>query len=168
MEEETLKVKLDGKEYKLKVRRSEGKLELQLNGKKYNLKLDRDEGTYFVDFKGKVYPVKVNFLNNGLMEIDLHGEKHEVFVKRFKSLPVRVKRILRRIYVVKSPIPGKIISIPVKEGQIVKENQTLVVIEAMKMRNEIKSPRKGLIRRIRVSPSQFVEKGDVLIEIQLV
>jgi biotin carboxyl carrier protein len=63
---------------------------------------------------------------------------------------------------VEIPMPGKIISVKVKVGDTVKENDELCILEAMKMENPIVSPVKGLILEIKVAPNQAVETGHIV------
>jgi biotin carboxyl carrier protein len=65
---------------------------------------------------------------------------------------------------IRSPIPGVIISISVKEGSQVSIGQELCVLEAMKMKNAIRSPRDGIIASVLVIPGQTVQHHDVLME----
>lgn len=65
---------------------------------------------------------------------------------------------------VKAPMPGLILEVKVSPGEKVGERQPLVVIEAMKMENIIKSPRNGVIKKVSVISGQSVEKNDLLIE----
>jgi len=60
-------------------------------------------------------------------------------------------------------MPGLIVSIPVSEGQAVTKGQTIVVLESMKMENELKAPRDGTISSIKVTPRQSVEQGQPLV-----
>jgi biotin carboxyl carrier protein len=64
---------------------------------------------------------------------------------------------------VKSPMPGLIVSILVKEGVAVKKGQVVLVLESMKMENELKSPRDGTITGVKVQARQAVEQGQVLL-----
>jgi len=66
---------------------------------------------------------------------------------------------------VKAPMPGLIVAVPVDEGQAVKAGQTVVILESMKMQNELKAPRDGTVQRISVAPGQSVEQKKVLITI---
>ncbi len=66
---------------------------------------------------------------------------------------------------IKSPLPGTIISVNVKVGDLVKIGDHLITLEAMKMENNINSDKEGTITAIKVSPRQVVLEGDVLIEI---
>ncbi|MFN8373110.1 MAG: biotin/lipoyl-containing protein [Anaerolineae bacterium] len=66
---------------------------------------------------------------------------------------------------IKSPMPGLVVAIPVHEGHVVKAGETLIILESMKMQNELKAPRDGMISRISVQPQQSVEQGKVLVTI---
>ena len=68
--------------------------------------------------------------------------------------------------VVTSPMPGKILRILVKEGEQVKTGQGLVVLEAMKMENEIPAPKDGVVKRILVKEGDTVDTGQPLIELE--
>jgi biotin carboxyl carrier protein len=67
---------------------------------------------------------------------------------------------------VESPMPGTIISIKVKVGDMVKEDDDLLVLEAMKMKNPIVAPLSGKVVEIRVAPNQAVDSGDVMVIIE--
>jgi pyruvate carboxylase subunit B len=62
-------------------------------------------------------------------------------------------------------MPGKIVQVEVKEGDRVAPGSGLLIIEAMKMENEIRSEGTGIVRAIRVKPGDAVERDAVLIEI---
>ena len=67
---------------------------------------------------------------------------------------------------VRSIMPGRIAALLVAEGQEVKAGQGLVVVEAMKMENEIPSPKSGRVGRVRVRPGEVVEAGAVLLSVE--
>lgn len=67
---------------------------------------------------------------------------------------------------VRSFMPGKVVDVLVKVGDEVTKNQGLVIIEAMKMENELRSTADGKVKEIRVSPGQAVESGELLIELE--
>lgn len=62
-----------------------------------------------------------------------------------------------------APMPGKIVCVLVEKGGVVEAGQGLVVVEAMKMQNEMKAPRAGTIVEVKVQPGATVTAGDVLI-----
>jgi len=66
----------------------------------------------------------------------------------------------------KAMMPGRVINVLVQEGDEVAAHQGLVVVEAMKMENELKSPKAGKVTVIKIAPGQTVEKGDLLVVIE--
>lgn len=67
---------------------------------------------------------------------------------------------------VKAPIPGLVVKVAVTPGQAVSEGETLVILEAMKMENELRAPRGGTIREVRIVPQDQVSAGQVLVTIR--
>jgi biotin carboxyl carrier protein len=67
---------------------------------------------------------------------------------------------------VKSPMPGRVVKVLVKEGDAVLAGQPLVVVEAMKMENELGAERDGVVKKIFVSPGATVEGGARLLEVE--
>ena len=68
--------------------------------------------------------------------------------------------------VVTAPMPGLVVRVEVEVGQAVRAGQGVVVVEAMKMENELKAPADGTVARIEVQPGQTVEKGATLIVLE--
>lgn len=66
----------------------------------------------------------------------------------------------------KAPMPGLVVRVSVSVGDTVQAGQGLVVMEAMKMENELKSPAGGTVRSIAVTPGMAVMKGDLLVELE--
>lgn len=64
---------------------------------------------------------------------------------------------------VRSPMPGLIVDVPVTVGQQVKKGQTVVILESMKMENELKAPRDGVVHRIEVGKGDSVEHNKPLV-----
>jgi biotin carboxyl carrier protein len=67
---------------------------------------------------------------------------------------------------IKSPMPGLIVAVKVSAGEAVTKGQPLVILESMKMENELKSPRAGKVASVRVEPRQAVEQGQVLVVVE--
>lgn len=65
----------------------------------------------------------------------------------------------------KAPMPGLVVAIPVSEGQEVKKGQVLVILESMKMQNELKSPRDGTVSHIKAKAGESVEQKQVLLNL---
>jgi biotin carboxyl carrier protein len=65
----------------------------------------------------------------------------------------------------RAPMPGLVVAIPVAEGEEIKKGQVILILESMKMQNELKSPRDGTIGRIRVKPGETVEQKQTLLSV---
>ena len=65
----------------------------------------------------------------------------------------------------KAPMPGLVVAILVEEGQDVKKGQVLLILESMKMQNELKAPRDGVIGRIRVKAGESVEQKQAMLSV---
>ena len=65
----------------------------------------------------------------------------------------------------RAPMPGLVVAIPVTEGQEIKRGQVILILESMKMQNELKAPRDGTIGRIRVKPGETVEQKQTLLSV---
>lgn len=72
----------------------------------------------------------------------------------------------KKINEIKAPMPGLILSVDVKIGQEVKEDDSLLVLEAMKMENVLTSPRDGIIKYISITKGETVNKNQLLIEFE--
>jgi biotin carboxyl carrier protein len=65
-----------------------------------------------------------------------------------------------------APIPGKVVAVKVKVGQVVKTSSVLVVLDAMKMENDLLSPADGTVKAVKVQPGDAVNAGDLLVVIE--
>ncbi len=110
------------------------------------------------DFLQKKCQVKIN---NNLYWVSISG-KLENLINEMGISAGSTKQINS----IKAPMPGLIIEVSVQAGQEVKENDQLLILEAMKMENSILSPRDGVIKSITVAKSQAVDKGQLLIEFE--
>jgi len=61
-----------------------------------------------------------------------------------------------------APMPGKVVRVQVEAGATVEKGVGVIVVEAMKMQNEMKSPRAGVVVSVNVKPGDTVNAGDVL------
>ena len=110
------------------------------------------------DFIAKKYIVKVN---NNRYEVSISNDLDQLI----SSMGIERGRT-KVINVIKAPMPGLILEISVEVGQIVKENDPLLILEAMKMENSFLSPRDGVIKSIAVQKGNAVDKGQLLIEFE--
>jgi biotin carboxyl carrier protein len=108
------------------------------------------------NFNNKSYQVKIN---NNIYNVDISNALDLLI----KDMGFKVGRA-KQVDFIKAPMPGLILEITIKVGQEVKENDPLLVLEAMKMENSITSPRDGIIKSISAQKGDAVEKNQLLIE----
>lgn len=110
------------------------------------------------DFHKKSYEVRINN-NNYSVSIE---DKLDLLIDKMGF----ALSSSRNISSIEAPMPGLILEISVKVGQEVKEDDPLLILEAMKMENVISSPRDGIIKAIHVSQGNAVDKNNLLIEFE--
>ena len=130
-----------------------------------------DDGQYHLLKDGKAYHCELvsNDPVSKLMAVKINGRTHEILIAdQYDQL---VKQLgLSAVTVQKSsnvfaPMPGLVLSILVKDGEEVEEGTPLLILEAMKMENVIKSEGAGTITAIIVNQGEAVEKRQLLIEV---
>jgi biotin carboxyl carrier protein len=114
----------------------------------YELVIEERDGEYEVLMRGKLYTGQV---------LD---ERAQLVASRRSPKLIDSGEIS-----IRAPMPGLIVAIPVTEGQEIKGGQAVVILESMKMQNELKSPRDGIVQRISVEAGQSVEQNKLLVTI---
>jgi acetyl/propionyl-CoA carboxylase alpha subunit len=156
------------KTFKIDIEEIDGKLEVKLNGepvsvdlievkppnflsllvnnRSFDAEILKDSERYWISMRGRRF------------ECELEDER----VSKLKELSGYEGRegVQREL---KSPMPGLVVAIEIKEGQEIKPGDGLVIVEAMKMENELKASFEGKVKIIRVKEGQAVEKDEVLI-----
>ncbi|MDP5158851.1 MAG: acetyl-CoA carboxylase biotin carboxyl carrier protein subunit [Flaviramulus sp.] len=110
------------------------------------------------DFNNKSYQIKIN--NNNYNVTILNDL--DILIKEMGFTTSSTKHVNS----IKAPMPGLILEVDIKIGQDIKENDTLLILEAMKMENIITSPRDGIIKSIAIKKGDAVEKNQLLIEFE--
>jgi biotin carboxyl carrier protein len=131
------------------VRTGPGQYSLVLNGRSHRvlvLKEDRENNLLRVRVGSRLYTVQLEDGQQHLM--------HALGLDRASGTAVRE---------IKAPMPGLVLKWMVKEGDTVKKNDPLLILEAMKMENVIKSPGDGRLKRVHVQERSAVEKGALLL-----
>jgi pyruvate carboxylase subunit B len=159
-----------------------------VDGQEYSITLEEDR----LMLDGKPVQVDLQSIDGGFHYSLLVGAaSHEVFVERCEDVcfvtlggqryRVKVEDALsrrlgeRRAAVeategrgevdVLSPMPGVVVAVLVQAGQDVRTGEGLLILEAMKMENEIRAPRTGVVEAVHVTPGQRVSQDDVLLRI---
>jgi biotin carboxyl carrier protein len=114
--------------------------------------------------------LSVEALGRGRWALGAGGQHSEVEVldertRHIRSLTANADKP-RSADVLRAPMPGMVVRINAKAGEKVASGAGLVVLEAMKMENELKAATAGTVKTVRVNPGEAVEKGQVLVEFE--
>lgn len=144
---------------------------LEVDGEEHEVAIARSGEVVKVEVGGESFEVKV--AENGALL--LGQERHVVTLGKDREATLDGRPVSFRIVDLQSgggpgegkaggrgarlkpPMPGKIVSVAVHEGEEVKAGQVLLILEAMKMQNEIPSPAAGVVKKVLVKPGQNVE-----------
>lgn len=139
---------------------------------------------YNYKIKGASYNVKIQGIEENIAKVEVNGIAFDVELEkpvaqpkpvvRAVAAPVRTveapkaaqEAVAAGVSAVRSPLPGTIIDIRVTVGQAVKKGETVVVLEAMKMENNIDADRDGKVKEIKVAKGDTVMEGSILVTIE--
>jgi biotin carboxyl carrier protein len=104
---------------------------------------------------------------DGGWQVLLHGQMFEALVDDEQA--IRARALVQTApdsggeFPLRAPMPGLVVGVPAAAGQSVAKGDPLVILESMKMQNELRSPRDGTVLEIRIQPGQAVEQNQVLL-----
>ena len=156
------------KEYKLEV---QNKNSFVYEGKPYEINVETsEEGITFINVNGKTYPVEILSSHQNEYEVLVNGISYSSSIETPFSLE-RLKSLTEQknqstVIRLKAPMPGKILEVLVKAGDIVKAGDTLLILEAMKMQNAILASCKAVVKKVLVKDGETTSKSDLLIELE--
>jgi biotin carboxyl carrier protein len=164
----TYDVFIDGKQYRLELEQADGQWDCRLDGRAVTLDaVITRQNVLSLLMDGKSYEIK-----REISATDLHlwvgSTRYAAEIRDPRSLRSRraeaesadgVKKIL-------APMPGKVVRILAREGTEVQAGQGVIVVEAMKMQNELKSPKQGTVQKVEVAEGAAVNAGDVLMIVE--
>lgn len=145
---ETFYLKIRERDYQIDAARATNQIySLIINGSVYEVLVSRNEGHWHVQIGGERFT------------IDIEDPKRRRSFRADEEMETGKKAITAQM-------PGRVVSVLVSPGQEVKYDQGLVVLEAMKMQNEIKSPKSGRIAEVAVIAGRPVNAGDLLVVVE--
>lgn len=159
-------IKIEDKEFKGDIRKIGNTFNILLDGKPFDVEIaniNKNEITLIIENK----PYQIFIDTENLLTINSESYSFEIIdeqaakVLKSSSITAHKKEIT-----VFAPMPGLVIEVEVKEGDSVKKGQGLLIVEAMKMQNEMKSPRDGIAKKIMVQKGQTVNSKDALVTIE--
>ena len=144
-----------------------------MNGERFSIDLiQQSETSCHVIYKNQSFNIElISKENDGKnIELNINGKNHTLNItdpydKLLKELGIDITASLK-VSEIKAPMPGLVLDILVSENDTVKLGDSLLVLEAMKMENNIKSPIDGIIKSVQVKKSTTVEKNQILIQFQ--
>lgn len=158
---------IEGREYGIEIL-DEHHIRIDGEASEFDIESVGDQPIYSLLVNGKSYEVHVYPAEEG-WQVLMHGQFYPVTVEdeREKRLKTTLgnKASDHGEYLLRAPMPGLIVTIPVEEGQNVEKGDVLLILESMKMQNELKAPRGGQVSRIRVKPGESVEQKQTLLSI---
>jgi biotin carboxyl carrier protein len=172
---------IDGKPNKIDLKRIEDcSFEIEMNDREFKVNLKTDmlgKESFSINIDDEIYNVHIPKINREkCFSINVEGVLFQAEVKipknrevsTFSRLipikPARRDKALKQVSEgsVTAPMTGRILSVMVEEGDLVKTGQVLCVLEAMKMENEITASKAGTIKKVFVSEGSPVSEGEVL------
>jgi len=164
-------------------------LQFTIDQKIHKVEIDLRDGKYLVKLGDRQHQVDSQQISENCISLLVDGKAYTVFItedktKRYISVQgeqfcieetksesetrsVAEAATLQGIPTISSPMPGKVVKILVREKDKVRKGQGLVIVEAMKMENEIRSPSAGIVRKINFKEGNLVDTADPIIELEL-
>lgn len=146
---------------------------VKIKGKKHDLKIVEDEkGFSYIVFKNKKYHVEILEKSQNKYIVMINGVWHSFSIET----PISYKRrrtlskngSASKVENVMAPMPGKVVDVMVEENSDIKEGEPILILEAMKMQNEIVANVNGKIKKVNIKNNDSVMKDEVMIEIEKV
>ena len=162
-------VTLEGREAEVTFRTEGGKLVLETDGRHIEADFVRlpDGEVYSLLIDGRSHVVRVAPAGDGL-EVELRGVIMPVEVKHPLEKMLQASgaaRVASRGETVSAPMPGVVVALRVKPGDVVHAGQAVVVVEAMKMQNELAVLHDGVVSEVLVAERAAVSAGQALIRL---
>lgn len=160
---------IDEKEVEVEIVRDGEAVVAKVDGRVYELEVTRPEtSVYLIKNSGSITEAKISSSSKEKIQVDLNGQEHSVKIIDPKKLrvsgdggdnssgPAQIK----------TAMPGKVVKILVELGAEINKGDGVIVVEAMKMQNELKAPRNGTVQSVNVAEGDTVNAGDLLLVIE--
>jgi biotin carboxyl carrier protein len=125
-----------------------------------------DQPIYSLLLEGQSFEASIHPTDHAI-QVLLHGHLMDVQVEDERQRRLRETSAGQVIQSgdlhMRAPMPGMVVAIPVEEGQQVASGENLIILESMKMQNELKAPRDGMISRLRVRQGDRVDQNQILL-----
>ncbi len=152
----------NGHPFRVELNQENGSLTAQVQDQSIQAKVRQPEPGYFIfQIDERVYHIRVANREDGKIEVFLDGKVSVIQVlDRFRREGSAATATGPQP--IASPMPGRVVRLLTQVGDTVEAGQGVVVVEAMKMQNEMAAPRSGTVSEIHVSEGQTVKAGEIL------
>jgi biotin carboxyl carrier protein len=161
------------------------KLQAELNNEKHNVEIRRDGDRFFAVVDDRTYELEASEPEPNVFLLKHEGKIYEIYISPVVSgtshvrigsnefdITIHDPKRLRSsgsgheqgegMAEIKTAMPGKVVRLLVESGTEVKKGDGVVIVEAMKMQNEMRSPKDGVVKEIRASEGSTVNAGEIL------
>jgi biotin carboxyl carrier protein len=153
----------DDGEHDIEVRPTEGGYLVTIDGTTKTVDTARvDASVYSLIVEGRSYDVSVRRIDRDTVAVKYGGYRREIKIVDPLSAAASAGGGLTGPSQIKAVMPGRVVAVLVEEGQTVRAGQGVLVLEAMKMENEVTAPQDGVVKAMAVAPDQSVEAGATL------
>jgi biotin carboxyl carrier protein len=166
-----LSAELADEKHEIEIKREDGRVRASIDGRHYDLEVSEPEpNVYLIKHEGRIFAVSVGPAQSGDGSTDVRVGTNEYSVRI--SDPKRLRSTagadghIDGTAEIKTAMPGKVVRLLVELGAEVEKGDGIVVVEAMKMQNELKSPKAGIIKAIRVAEGSTVSAGETLVTVE--
>lgn len=159
-----VEIYIAGRTRSVDVIRAEGRVQYELDGRGVDGDaVEVGRGVYSILIGGQPFEVRVEARGAVLLvNVDGRDLQAEVIDPRQWRRDRGAGLVAEGRQQIVAPMPGKVVRVLVRAGEAVETGQGLVVVEAMKMQNEVRAPKSGTVERLLVSEGQAVNAGDIL------
>jgi biotin carboxyl carrier protein len=162
-----LQANTGGPTKEIQISREGGRLTASVDDRTYDLEVSEPEpGIYLLKHEGNIYEAAVTGANP--THVRIGSDEFDVTLidpKRLRSAGSGADHA-DGIAEIKTAMPGKVVRVLVDRGAVVEKGDGILVVEAMKMQNEMKSPKSGTVKEVRVAEGATVSAGDILATIE--
>jgi len=162
-----LRTSVDGKVSEVDIAVEGSSVKASIDGRSYELRIDSlDDGKALLFCGDRVFDCRI-------LKKESRSERYEIHVGRLSvDLTLSDPKVLsasqtsgslsEAVVQIVAPMPGKVVRVLIEKGAEVEADQGILVVEAMKMQNELRSPKDGIVTTLNVSEGATVNAGDVL------
>ena len=165
-----LSAEIAGERHEAEIRVDGARVLAEVDGRSYQLEVSGTKpGSYLLMLEGRIYECRVEAGGHGAADVHVGGHTFAVTLID----PKRLQRGGRSAGAAEAgtdqivaPMPGKVVRVLVEQGAAVEAGDAVVVVEAMKMQNELKAPRAGIVSALHAQTGTTVGAGEVLAVIE--